>query len=114
MVIVLHIADIAKDLTNGVHVAVPQHVKAQAELAQVLFVNLRNINVLDDAQCEYKGAANFPDYLPNPFNRPDLAVKPDRQQISGMQSKSYCKKTYNAPYNGSYYLCNILLILYLI
>ena len=72
--VIVHIADIAKDLTNGVHVAVPQHVKAQAELAQVLFVNLRNIKVLDDVQCEYKGAANFPDYLPNPFNRPDLVV----------------------------------------
>lgn len=72
--VIVHIADIAKDLTNGVHVAVPQHVKAQAELAQVLFVNLCNIKVLDDTQCEYKGAANFPDYLPNPFNKPDLVV----------------------------------------
>ena len=61
-------------MANGVHVAVPRHVQAQANLAQVLLVNIRNINVAGDIQCEYKGAESFPDYLPEPFNKPDIAI----------------------------------------
>lgn len=72
--IILHIANIANNPANGVHIAVPKHVRAQASLAQVLFVNLRNIDVLGDLQYEYKGEKNFPNYLPVPFNNPDLVV----------------------------------------
>ena len=72
--VILHIANIGDNLANGVHVAVPRHVQAQANLAQVLLVNIRNINVAGDMQCEYKGAESFPDYLPEPFNKPDIAI----------------------------------------
>ena len=72
--VILHIANIGKDMANGVHVAVPGHIKAQANLAQVCLVNIRNINVMGDMQCEYKGAESFPEYLPEPFNKPDIAI----------------------------------------
>lgn len=72
--VILHIASIGESLTSGVNVAVPLHIKAQMELAQVLLVNIRNINVAGDIQCEYKGAESFPDYLPEPFNKPDIAI----------------------------------------
>lgn len=72
---IVHVASIGNDLTQGVAVVVPQYVKAQAQLAQVCLVNVRNINVIDDdLKCEYKGAKNFPDYLPAPFDRPDIVV----------------------------------------
>ena len=74
VMVILHIANIGDNLANGVHVAVPRHVQAQANLAQVLLVNIRNINVAGDMQCEYKGAESFPDYLPEPFNKPDIAI----------------------------------------
>lgn len=72
--VILHIASIGESLTSGVNVAVPLHIKAQMELAQVCLVNIRNINVMGDMQCEYKGAESFPEYLPEPFNKPDIAI----------------------------------------
>ena len=72
--VILHIANIANNPANGIHVAVPLHVKAQSELAQVCLVNYSNIDVEGVTQYEYKGAKNFPNYLPAPFNKPDIVV----------------------------------------
>lgn len=72
--VILHIANIANNPANGIHVAVPLHVKAQSELAQVCLVNYPNIDVEGVTQYEYKGAKNFPNYLPAPFNKPDIVV----------------------------------------
>lgn len=72
---IVHVASIGNDLTQGVAVVVPQHVKAQAQLAQVCLVNIRNIDVMKGSlQCEYRGAKNFPEYLPEPFDKPDIVV----------------------------------------
>ena len=72
--VILHIARIGTNPANGVHVAVPLHIQAQAQFAQVGLVNLSNIDVLGDLQFEYKGGKDFPDYLPAPFNKPDIVV----------------------------------------
>lgn len=72
--VILHIANINNELSNGVHVAVPQHIKAQSKIAQVCLVNVRNINIPDVVQYEYQGAGNFPNYLPKPFNKPDIVI----------------------------------------
>ena len=73
--VIVHVAGVNTNMISGVNAVVPQHVKAQSQFAQVCLVNVRNINVIDDdLKCEYKGAKNFPDYLPAPFDRPDIVV----------------------------------------
>lgn len=72
--VILHIANIVNIKTNGVGIAVPQHIKAQSKIAQVCLVNVRNINIPDVVQYEYQGAGNFPNYLPKPFNKPDIVI----------------------------------------
>ena len=72
---IVHVASIGNDLTQGIAVVVPQHVKAQAQLAQVCLVNIRNIDVMKDGmQYGYRGVKNFPDYLLAPFDKPDIVV----------------------------------------
>ena len=72
--IILHIATTGKNPARGVHVAVPLHIVAQAQFAQVGLVNLSNINIIGELQFEYKGEKDFPNYLPAPFNKPDIVV----------------------------------------
>ena len=73
--VIVHIASVNANMISGVNVVVPQHVKAQAQLAQVCLVNIRNIDVMKGSlQCEYRGAKNFPEYLPEPFDKPDIVV----------------------------------------
>ena len=73
--IILHLSSLGNEMTDGVNVVVPQHVKAQAQLAQVCLVNIRNIAVMkDELQYEYRGTKNFPEYLPAPFNSPDIVI----------------------------------------
>lgn len=72
---IVHVASIGNNLTQGIAVVVPQHVKAQAQLAQVCLVNIRNIDVMKDGmQYGYRGVKNFPDYLLAPFDKPDIVV----------------------------------------
>ena len=72
---IVHVASIGNDLTQGIAAVVPQHVKAQAQLAQVCLVNIRNIDVMKDGmQYGYRGVKNFPDYLLAPFDKPDIVV----------------------------------------
>lgn len=72
--VIVHIASINNMMTNGISVVVPQHVKAQSKIAQSMLVNIRNIVIPNVEQCEYKGCKNFPDYLPKPFNKPDIVI----------------------------------------
>ena len=73
--VIVHIASVNANMISGVNVVVPQHVKAQAQLAQVCLVNICNIDVMKGSlQCEYRGANNFPEYLPEPFDKPDIVV----------------------------------------
>lgn len=72
--VILHIANIVNIKTNGVGIVVPQHIKAQSKIAQVCLVNVCNINIPDVVQHEYQGAGNFPNYLPKPFNKPDIVI----------------------------------------
>ena len=73
--VILHLVSSSNNKANGVHVVVPQYVKTQNEFADVRLVNYRNIDCETDAmQLEYRGAENFPDYLPKPYDKPDLVV----------------------------------------
>ena len=72
--VVLHIASIKGNMSSGVCVIVPQHVKYQAERVTAGLVNIQNVEVPGVVQLKYEGAENFPAYLPEPFNKPDLVV----------------------------------------
>lgn len=73
--VILHIVKSYGNKSNGVSVVVPQYVKFQAEHADVRLVNITGQNVgIGNLQLEYAGAKNFPDYLPAPYNKPDLVV----------------------------------------
>ena len=71
---ILHIAKISLNRDNGVNVVVPKHVAAQSAFADTAFINLNNIFVKGINQLSYKGVKNFPDNIAAPFNRPDLVV----------------------------------------
>ncbi len=72
--IILHIAYLTKDLFWGVNVAVPQHIRAQREFAEVGFINVNNINIdTIERQFEYT-KDNILDSLPKPFCTPDIVV----------------------------------------
>lgn len=71
---ILHIASIAGNTCNGVHVAVPQHIQAQQRLVNVGIVNTRNVPV-DGAEKQFPYDTPFEiTNLPAPFDSPDLVV----------------------------------------
>lgn len=72
--VIVHVACITNEKNKGVCVAVPQHITAQMEFAQVCFVNVNNVDI--DGIC-----VQFPyvskdmlNALPEPFNRPNIVV----------------------------------------
>lgn len=73
--VILHIASIAEDKTNGVCVVVPEHILAQSEYAEVAFVNVNNnkIESLKDYQIFVDGGFDICK-LPEGFSHPDLVV----------------------------------------
>ena len=72
--VILHIAFLRNASITGVRVAVPQHVNAQAEYAQVGFLNVAGENIPSIAnQLPYSDHFAFCN-LPEPFCHPDLIV----------------------------------------
>lgn len=71
---ILHVARLTENKANGINVVVPMHVKAQAKIADAALVNYQNIDIADVKQFRYEGSQNFPSYLPEPFDKPDLVV----------------------------------------
>lgn len=70
--VVLHICPLSDDLCNGVHNAVPCHVKAQRAYADAALWNLGQPLDIDGlAQCFSAGSL---DELPAPYRQPDLVV----------------------------------------
>ena len=74
---ILHIARLRGNLTNGVNVVVPKHVSEQSAYARVGLVNISDAVICDPFLLPYCGSKNFPDYLPAPFDRPDIVVFPE-------------------------------------
>ena len=72
--VILHIACISDDPFSGVYTVVPQHIREQQKIAEVGFVNIKNV--------KFEGIDNQFDYfeefnvgaLPKPFCDPDIIV----------------------------------------
>lgn len=72
--VVLHVAFIRNDPFNGVCVAVPQHIKAQKQYAEVAFININNEKI-DGLDCQLQYEDKFDiNKLEKPFCKPDLVV----------------------------------------
>lgn len=83
--IILHIVKSYGNKCNGVSVVVPQYVKFQSEYADVRLVNITGQDAgIGNLQLEYAGTKNFPDYLPSPYNKPDLVVINEANNIENI------------------------------
>ena len=79
--VILHIAIINEDPFNGISVAVPKHVIAQQSLAQVGFVNIRNVR-FEGIENQFEYTDNFKvASLTEPFSTPDIVVFHDMYSV---------------------------------
>lgn len=70
--VVLHICPLSDDPCNGIHVVVPQHVKAQRAYVDAALWSLAQPVRIDGLEQIY--TADSLEELPAPYNRPDVAV----------------------------------------
>ena len=72
--VILHIACIDEDKTNGVCVTVPQHLRAQNQFAETALINVSNVPIPQvDRQFTFKKPFDLA-ALPEPFNCADIVV----------------------------------------
>lgn len=83
--IILHVANLTENRASGVNVVVPMHIKAQSQIADVALVNYSNIRVDGVKQFDYSGCKGFPSYLPKPFDKPDIVVFHEANNIKNIK-----------------------------
>lgn len=72
--VILHIAFVTNDKFSGVNVAVPAHIKAQANFAEVGFINITNWEI-DGIPNQMQYTKKFDiKKIKRPFNEPDIVV----------------------------------------
>ncbi len=86
--VILHVAMIRNSPFNGVCVAVPQHLKSQAEFAQVALLNVEDVKI-DGVEKQFSYTKDFDvRALEAPFNNPDLVVF---HELYNLKYLSICK-----------------------
>ena len=72
--VILHIAKIENEMFKGVDVAVPQHITAQQEIADVALLNLSNVEIPGvKTQLPFKEQVRMEQFQA-PYNKPDIVV----------------------------------------
>ncbi len=90
--VILHIASINDNRYNGICVAVPEHVRAQSGYALVGLLNLMNADIPNIKNMFKYAQYSSVEELPQPFNRPDIAVFHDVYRIEFLHISSELRR----------------------